>query len=62
MAKKLKHKAIAKRFFEDDEYMFDAMIDDTGYTMIQCIDLLYDYKEQVFGEYVAVRQYDKGFI
>ena len=52
-----KHNGICKRFYVDDEYMLADMVEDTGLNLKSCIDLLYDYKERVFGEYVTERIY-----
>lgn len=57
MAKPKKHAAICKKFFNDDTYELCEMMEDIGLDGKSCIDLLYNYKEEVFGVFVEDRDY-----
>lgn len=57
MAKPNKLKSYCKRYFENEKYQLEQMIADTGLDGKTCIDRLYDYKEEVFGEFVSERYY-----
>lgn len=57
MARKKSYKRFAKEYFKNELYEIKNMMNETELTARACIDILYDYKEQVFGEYVAVRIY-----
>jgi len=55
--KKLKFKSNLKKFYQDDEYELIDLVDDIGLPIKICIDLLYDYKEMILGEFVNERIY-----
>lgn len=54
-----KHFATCKKFYIDESYMLCDMMEDTGLDGKACIDLLYNYKEEVFGEFVSERDYGR---
>jgi hypothetical protein len=55
MSKPKTHTAICKKYFEDSTYLLSDMMEDSGQDLQACLDLLYDYKEAVFGEVVDNR-------
>jgi hypothetical protein len=60
MAKKKSYRKFAREYFKNELYEIKNMMDETELSAKACIDVLYDYKEHVFGEYVAVRIYPKN--
>jgi hypothetical protein len=51
----MKNTAICKKYFEDSEYLLTDMVEDSGQDLQTCLDMLYDYKQAVFGEVIDNR-------
>lgn len=49
----------AKRFFEDPTFLLADMVEKTGKTHKECLDMLFDYKEQVLKDPPVQRNYGK---